>query len=111
MVFNKNKQKSFQNKEEAKWILNEMIKNLNVSCKRKEVDYAGVGEDLLKLYEELINTHCYQSDSELASLEDLKTKLEEIKKWKAIDNNKEIANSICQYLKKQTEFQEKNTRK
>ena len=87
-----------------------MIKNLNVSCKRKEVDYVGMGEDLLKLYEELINTHCYQSDSELVILEDLKTRLEGIKKWKAIDYNKEIANTICQYLKKQTEFQEKFAR-
>ena len=57
-----------------------MIKNLNVSCKRKEVDYSGVGEDLLKLFGELINTHCYQSDNEQVVLKELKIKLEEIKK-------------------------------
>ncbi|MCE8159012.1 MAG: hypothetical protein I3273_03495 [Candidatus Moeniiplasma glomeromycotorum] len=100
-LFDSKKHKTFQDKDEAKWILDEMIKNLDVSCKKKEVDYAGVGEDLLRLYEELINTHCYQSDNELDILKDLKVKLKEIKKWKAIDYNKEIAHAICQYLKKE----------
>ena len=97
------KLKTVQPKNEPRRILRAMIKSLSASCKKKEIDYARMGEDLLSLCERLSRNNCYHNDSGLNALNELKTKLEGIKKWEFIDYNKEVANSICHYLIHQVE--------
>jgi len=72
-------QKKIQPKNESRRILQEMVKNLSVSCKRREVDYAKMGEDLLNLCERLTRDEYYHNDNDLKALKELKEKSEEIK--------------------------------
>ncbi|MCE8163057.1 MAG: hypothetical protein I3273_00110 [Candidatus Moeniiplasma glomeromycotorum] len=85
-------------------ILSEFIYSLQLQCIMGEVDYRGLADDLLKLQQNELTK--YYSPHDIL-LQDLKTSLERLKKWKEVDYNRKLALFICQNLYQRDQSQSK----